>query len=361
MSSNYSHWTQRPGDLLRSGLWTTLFCLAIAVLLWVVNTAESFKESVVISLTIGWSILSVHMLAGAKLEPALGLLLTNVVATALGLALATGLLGIYVWLTPLKIEALNWTTAGPALFFGAIGTIIFTSMAREHQMREELSKAELAKLATERALTEAKLKTLQAQIEPHFLFNTLTTAMGLIHTNPQVAEETLQQLTKLLRNSLSRTRTDQAALSEELSLIDAYLQISKIRMGERLQFNIQCDEQIKTISLPPMLVQPLVENAITHGLEPCENGGHISVSARRADQGLRITVTDTGLGLTSDTAPSGTEARSSTSGTNTGLRNIRDRLQQLYGPASSLRLTANEPRGVIATLFIPDGQDQRES
>ena len=361
MSGSYSHWTQRSNDLLWSALWTTLFCVAIAVLLWLTNLANNFEECLVISLTIGWSILAVHIFAGAKLEPALGLLLTNAVATALGLALATSLLGIYVWLTPVQIDALNWTTAGPALFFGAIGTIIFSSMAREHQMREELSKAELAQLATERALTEAKLKTLQAQIEPHFLFNTLTTTMGLIHTNPQAAEETLQQLTKLLRNSLSRTRTDQTTLSEELSLVDAYLRISKIRMGERLHFSVDCDEQIKAVSLPPMLVQPLVENAITHGLEPSENGGQIFVSAKRAGQGLEIRVTDTGLGLPSSTASSNTESRGSTSGTNTGLRNIRDRLQQLYGPASSLRLTINEPTGVTATLFIPDRKDQRAS
>jgi len=345
MKTTYRNWTGNKETLAKSFAWTTLFCLSIAVLLWVTKIAEPFSVSLAISLTIGWSIVASQVLIGPKLEPSLGTALTNVAGTTIGLAFALSLIGLFGYFADLESSNLDWSTTAPALFFAVIGTIIFTSMSRLHEMRQALSNAEVQRLATERALTEAQLKTLQAQIEPHFLFNTLTTAMGLIRTEPETAEETLQQLTKLLRNSLSRTRTEQSTLKEELELINAYLRIAKIRMGERLSFQVSCDDDLLAIALPPMLVQPLVENALTHGLEPAEQGGKINVNAKRTLDGVQITVADTGLGLTNNPT---------TTGTNTGLRNVRERLQQLYGAAGSLKLTNSTPSGVTATLFIPN-------
>ncbi len=344
MTENYKHWTRQRGSVLWSFGWTTLFCIAIAILLWVLALSEPFIASLGISLCIGWSILGVHILLGPRLEPHLGLTFTNAVATTLGIAIALGLISVYSITAGLHLNGLDWNTAAPALFFGVIGTIIFSNMARVHQMREDLSQAELGRLATERALAEAQLKTLQAQIEPHFLFNTLTTAISLIETQPRAAEETLLQLTKLLRNSLSRTRTTHSTLAEELSLINAYLRIAKIRMGPRLNFSVTSDDQLDDFNLPPMLVQPLVENALTHGLEPSETGGEVCVEVRQTADGIIITVTDNGLGLS---------VGGNTAGSNTGLRNVRERLKQLYGHKGSLRLTQNEPSGVIATLQIP--------
>lgn len=346
MKRTYRHWRGNKEALLKSLGWTTVFCIAIAVLLWVTRVAEPFSASLAISLTIGWCIFATQVLICPRLELNLGVTLTNIAGPTIGLAIALSLVGLYGYFAGLEANALNWSTTAPALFFGVIGTIIFTGMARLHEMRQELSDAEVERLATERALAEAQLKTLQAQIEPHFLFNTLTTAIGLIRTEPKAAEETLEQLTKLLRNSLSRTRTEESTLGEEFELINAYLRIAKIRMGERLSFNVACNDDLAGVSLPPMLVQPLVENALTHGLEPAEAGGDISVVANRHKDGVQISVTDSGLGLANSQA---------TAGTGTGLRNVRERLQQLYGASGELKVTDNTPSGVTATLFIPGG------
>jgi len=261
-----------------------------------------------------------------RLESSLGPMLANVAGTTIGLALALSLIGLYSHFANLQTNNLDWSTTAPALFFGVVGTILFTSMARLNEVRQELSNAEVKRLATERALTEAQLKTLQAQIEPHFLFNTLTTAMGLIRSEPEAAEETLEQLTKLLRNSLSRTRTENSTLGEEFELI------------------VISEDNLADFSLPPLLVQPLVENALTHGLEPAEQGGEVNVEAIHRENGVQIRVSDSGLGLANN---------SSSAGTNTGLRNVRERLQQLYGDRGELKLTANSPSGVTAILNIP--------
>ncbi len=346
MKNTYQHWVGDKRSALNSFAWTTLFCVGIAVLLWVTRVAEPFLASLAISLTIGWCISIAQMLISPRLEPGLGVTPANVASTSIGLAVALSLIGLYSYLAGLETNNLDWSTTAPALFFAIVGTILFTSMARLNELRQELSKAEVERLATERALTTAQLKTLQAQIEPHFLFNTLTTAMGLIRTEPKAAEETLEQLTKLLRNSLSRTRTEDSTLSEELELINAYLGIAKIRMGERLNFTVTCDDDLAGLNLPPLLVQPLVENALTHGLEPAETGGEVKVTAKHYKDGVQIAVTDTGLGLSHSTATSGT-----------GLRNVRERLHQLYGTSGELKLTDNNPSGVTATLFIPNERD----
>lgn len=339
-----THWTRQSETLLPTLFWTTVFCVAIAVLLWVVGLSEPFSLSLGASLSIGWSILSVHMLAGQKLAERFGVRVTNVLATVIGLIIASAVLGVYHQYSALPVAELDMSSGILAVFFGVLGTIVFTNLSRIYEMRADLSKAELQQQATQRQLAEAQLKTLQAQIEPHFLFNTLSTAMGLIRSNPTAAEETLQQLTTLLRNSLSRTRTMQTSLREEIVLLNAYLQIAKIRMGARLSYSVTCPEELNDFELPPMLVQPLVENALTHGLEPAESGGSVTVTAQASDDMIEVVVADTGLGL---------KEHSATPGNNTGLRNVRNRLQSLYGKAATLRLTTNSPTGVIATLCIP--------
>lgn len=326
--------------------WTTVFCLAIAVLLWVLGVSESFGSSLGISLWIGWSILGVNVFGGPALERRFGAVSASALATALGLVVAFSFFAFYFSQAQRSLDTLDWSSIALALFFGVLGTIVFTNLARVYEMREDLAKAEAQHQATERQLAQAQLKTLQAQIEPHFLFNTLSAAMGLIRTDPAAAEETLQQLTTLLRNSLSRTRTSHTSLGEEFVLLRAYLKIASIRMGERLDYTVQHEPGLEDAQLPPMLVQPLVENALTHGLEPAEAGGHVSISAQQTAGTLEIVITDTGLGL--QDAPA-------TQGNNTGLRNVRDRLQSLFGEEASLRLTANSPTGVIATLRLPNG------
>jgi sensor histidine kinase YesM len=185
---------------------------------------------------------------------------------------------------------------------------------------------------------------LQAQIEPHFLFNTLSNIAGLIHQDPAAAEQTLLNLTTLLRSSLKRTREDATTLAEELEIAQAYLEINAIRMQGRLSYHIRCDPQLSSLPLPPLLVQPLIENAIKHGIDPKEEGGSIDVSARIEDNEVHIDITDTGAGI---------EANQPTAGTGTGLKNVRERLRVLYGDRGDLTLTDNQPHGMIATLVLP--------
>ena len=228
-----------------------------------------------------------------------------------------------------------------ALFFGVLGTIIFNTLGRAQRMEDALAQAEIQRLQQERQLSEERLKTLQAQIEPHFLFNTLANVVGLVRTDPSAAEETLRQLTELLRNSLSRTRERSTTLGQELDLVQAYLRIQQVRMGDRLRFEVQAPDELRHLPLPPLLVQPLVENAVLHGIEPSESGGEVMVSARLQEGFLSVEVRDNGKGMNPQQPPG------------TGLANVRQRLRSLFGAEADLRLLEHSPRGVLAALRLP--------
>lgn len=188
----------------------------------------------------------------------------------------------------------------------------------------------------------ARLALLQAQIEPHFLHNTLANIHSLIGVDPERAAHVLEQLNSYLRTSLRRTRQPVATLGDELELVEKLLDIAAVRLGSRLEYRIVAPAELRSLALPPLLLQPLVENAIRHGIEPAVEGGRIEVTVERAGSALGLTVTDTGVGLREE-APAGV-----------GLENIRNRLASLYGTAGSLALHANVPRGVIARLRLPD-------
>ena len=195
----------------------------------------------------------------------------------------------------------------------------------------------------QRQQTETELRLLQAQIEPHFLFNTLSNVASLIRTQPEVAERTLEHLTQFLRASLRRTRRTSIRLQEELDVLNAYLEIQSVRMAGRMKFTIDCDPSLHDLSFPPLLIQPLVENAVIHGIEPSTEGGHISVNVRRCDRGIIVEVADSGVGI-----------HEQSGGHSMGLTNTRERAVALFGPDASLALTENEPSGVIATLTLPE-------
>jgi sensor histidine kinase YesM len=187
----------------------------------------------------------------------------------------------------------------------------------------------------------ANLKMLQAQIEPHFLFNTLSNILSLIDTRPDKGKSMLLDLTKYLRTSLSRTLPEKTTLSQEMSMIQAYLNIQKIRMDERLNYKIDVPDNICQYSFPPMLLQPLVENAITHGLEPKEEGGEIDIKATQENNILKIEVADTGLGFSDLDKPG------------VGIDNVRERLGLLFGEKGQLTIEENKPHGVRATIEVP--------
>lgn len=198
---------------------------------------------------------------------------------------------------------------------------------------------------TEKELAVAKLSLLHAQVEPHFLYNTLGSAKYLIGSDPVRAESMLDNLILYLRHSLPRSEDAPSTLGEEVERTRAYLDILKIRMGERLQINIEVPEGLQGIPFPTMMLQTLVENSINHGLEPKSGGGTIWISAR-ADQTsanqVTVTVADDGNGF-----------GSATSGTGIGLKNVRERLKLAYHGAAMFSIVTNFPNGVAASISVP--------
>jgi hypothetical protein len=203
-------------------------------------------------------------------------------------------------------------------------------------------KAAATQTATEKELTVAKLSLLHAQVEPHFLYNTLASAQLLVRSDPPRAEEMLGHLIQYLRRSLPRTEDELSTLGAELERAIAYLEILKIRMGSRLAVQVDVPETLRTTPLPPMMLQTLVENAIKHGLEPRTAGGTVWIRARSADDAVSVTVADDGEGF-----------NTKSSGTGIGLKNVRERLRLAYGGAASLAVVANFPAGVAATITVP--------
>jgi len=198
-------------------------------------------------------------------------------------------------------------------------------------------------MASEAGAAEARLKLLQAQIEPHFLFNTLANLQALISVDPPRAQEMLRHLDGYLRATLATTRNDWDTLAEEFALLKAYLEILAIRMGPRLAFELDLPPALADAQLPPMLLQPLVENAIRHGLEPNVEGGTVRVSARERGKDVVLVVEDTGQGF----------GRSKSAGTGVGLAHVKERLTAVYGAAASIETGENAGGGVCVTLRLP--------
>ena len=260
---------------------------------------------------------------------------------AVGFALAT-------WLNGLSLIGVMQThpqavlvAGATALLFGVIGTWHFHDEAKLFEARAEARAERLRRTEQEALATHAELARLQAQIEPHFLFNTLSNVVGLIDTDPVAARTMLLDLTALLRTSLARTRRRDVALAEELDLLRAYLGIMAVRMGSRLRWEIETAADVLAARLPPLLVQPLVENAIRHGLEPRPEGGSLAIRCRREGDALVIDVADSGRGF----VDGGAEG--------IGLANVRERLRACHGDAASLALESNAAGGVTASLRLP--------
>jgi hypothetical protein len=191
---------------------------------------------------------------------------------------------------------------------------------------------------------EAQLRLLQGQIEPHFLFNTLANIETLMDSDPACARRMLEAFTDYLRAGLSQMRLGDTTLDAELDMGQRYLELMRIRMGQRLEFQIEADAEVRAMALPALLLQPLVENAIQHGLEPKLEGGLIRVTARAEGGRLRLQVVDNGLGSAA--------ARHPRRGNGVATANVRSRLQARYGNAASLNLTLHA-NGASAEISLP--------
>ncbi len=192
-----------------------------------------------------------------------------------------------------------------------------------------------------RQVSESRLRLLRAQIEPHFLFNTLGAVQQLAEAGAPRAAELTANLIAFLRGSLAEMRHEQVTLSEDFALIEAYLRVMKTRLGDRLQFALDLPDSLAAVRVPGMMLLTLVENAIKHGIEPSLRGGRVHVSAQSVDGMLRLRVEDTGQGLCAEPEDG------------VGLKNVRDRLLLTYGASASLALRDAEPGGAIAEISVP--------
>jgi LytS/YehU family sensor histidine kinase len=217
------------------------------------------------------------------------------------------------------------------------------------RQRDSETKAMSLELALQRSRLErhaadARLAVLTAQVEPHFLFNTLANVQALVETNSPRAPAVLRSLIAYLKATMPRLDDGDAQLGREIALVRSYLELMHLRMPDRLRFGVDCDPALNGFPCPPMALLTLVENAVRHGIDPSETGGAITVAATRdpAESGglVRLVVRDDGVGMSESAAPG------------TGLVNLRERLAAFYGGAARLELTQLEPHGLLAEVIV---------
>jgi LytS/YehU family sensor histidine kinase len=211
------------------------------------------------------------------------------------------------------------------------------ALARHQALAFDLERSEL-----ERQAVDARLSLLQAQVAPHFLFNTLANVQALVDTGSPQAPAVLRSLIAYLRAAVPRLHESATTLGHELELVQAYLELMHMRMPDRLQFALHVDEAALALRCPPMTLLTLVENAVRHGIDPSEQGGRIDIHVHRHDDRCVMRVSDTGAGL-----------RKTGNGLGTGLSGLRERLQLVFGGDVQLRVSAQQPRGVCAELDLP--------
>ena len=235
-------------------------------------------------------------------------------------------------------------------FLWIVASIIIKSTYKS-RIQAEVKAAQATEVAEseslKRQVVEARMAAMQAQVEPHFLFNTLASIDHLIETDPPRASLMQKNLIALLRASMPTLREANDGglreLGREIGVIRPYLEILKVRMEERLTTEIDVPEGLLSAQFPPMMIQTLVENAVKHGLEPKPEGGRLLVKAEIVHGKLAVTVADTGLGF----------GKAATAGTGIGLANIRERLQLRYGQQGSVTISENQPSGTRVTIAVP--------
>jgi sensor histidine kinase YesM len=292
---------------------------------------------------------STHLLWRNKKPPRISFVLLALAAIPIayiaGNLLAITLLGI----PRNNVFANQFAHATPILILCGLATgfciWLFSSRARIAELSASAAAEKARATAIEKQALQAQLQLLQTQIEPHMLFNTLANLQGLIATDAPRAQRMLDQLIQYLRATLSSSRAEKTTLAQEFALMEAYLGLMSIRMGTRLSYALHLPEDLRHAALPPMLLQPLVENAIKHGIEPKIDGGRIEVSAAIEGNFLALTIIDDGMGL-EERPPNAHASR-------VGLANVRERLFALFGRQAILSLSPNAPAGAIARIVIP--------
>jgi sensor histidine kinase YesM len=332
-------------NLLQAVLVNAVVNTLIAVFLTVIGFSESFLVAFIFSQCIGMSIFFSSLLAIPlyKRLTSMQAQLALIVVTILSGSVLGTLLGMLAnGFHPVQFIQHYFGLFSRIVFlglvFGSIMSFIFISLGR-------LAAEKVKRLEGEKDRVEAELKLLQSQMEPHFLFNTLSNVLSLIETDAGKAHRMLESFTSFLRSSFVTARQRTVTLGQEIDVINSYLAVLSIRMGGRLRYHVTLPSELRTCIIPPLLIQPLVENAIKHGLEPSREGGEISIEAllTRGNR-VRVTVKDTGVGM---------QEHSAHPGAGIGLENIRKRLDLLFGSRAAMTIEENLPSGVIVTIEVP--------
>ena len=337
--------------------WPTLLLIlaintAIALLLSIEDTRpfwHPFMSAQVFGLTIAYVVNAAR--PWGKTRPVWRLMVAVGLGTLLAIVVLVAAKGYVIGDPKYHLDAvrgqLPWFawTALSAFIIGLCVSFVFLFKFREAHAAAALHRAEAERHLMSKHAIEAELKLMQAQVEPHFLFNTLASVQYLTETNPQEAGKLLSHLIDYLRAALPQLRASSTTLAKEVGLAAAYLNILRMRMGPRLEFTIEVPAELSQHPFPPNLLISLVENAIKHGVEPAADGGTVRVAARHEGDRLTVSVTDTGRG--SAEPPAGQP------GNGVGLSNVRERLAALYGPRGRFTPEESAPRGTRATLSIP--------
>jgi len=347
-------------DLLYTMIWSTLIGLVLTTCVRLMSSdGASFSEhlwslilmSNLIGLIVHGGTLAGNLLTNGWPRRSRGLprLLFNMVLTAIAVLFGV-LLGNAIWNRSNPLHLLtNRAVVVQCLIIAAFVALLMymvrRAAERRHAVAMEAARQKEFAAASARLLAEARLRALQAQIEPHFLYNTLANVVSLIGPKPAQAQRMLERFIDYLRASLAASRSEEATLGSEAALIAAYLDVLAVRMGERLRYRIDVPDELRQYPIAPMLLQPVVENAIAHGLEPKVEGGEIVVSARVEGEQVYVRISDTGVGLN--------EAAPRKPGGGVGLSNLRERLRSLYGGAAKVELLENQPCGMTVRLVLP--------
>nr|WP_086938185.1 histidine kinase [Thaumasiovibrio occultus] len=329
-------------DWLRSIGFTTTFCLAISLLtmsLW----SGNIWLHLAISFGFGYSAMIGRFLRFVRPD----LSYFKLGFFSVFVSMAVGSANAYYWLHKAQnSESLEMIR--PVLLLSLIFTCVcyYHFYAHSHKLLSDraLESAQRRQSEQDKALLLSQIQQLQSQIEPHFLFNTLANIRVLVDSDTEKAKLVLEKLTDLLRVTLKKSREMWVSLEEEITLITSYLAIQKVRLGDRLDYTINVNVDSRKFDVPSILIQPLVENAVLHGIEPKLDGGRIDISIYQEETSLVFLISDTGVGL---------NAPSFHKGSGVGLTNIKDRLCFLFHDQASLTIKENGECGVIAKIMLP--------
>ena len=359
MIALFRRWPCSPArNLLYTGIWNCMLALLLVLVVRFFNLRagafwSDFYQMLVVSNVIGYlihgALVVVHRLlrAWTAFERGMPRLLVHItlvqLCVVLGIALGTALLRGVNPLVYLSGSAVLMPLLPFALATAAFMCVVFVVGERRIASRT-LALRQSEQLANAaQMVAEARLRSLHAQIEPHFLYNTLANVVGLIDAEPAQARHMLERFIDYLRASLDASRADTATLGAELDQAAAYLDVLAVRMGPRLRYRFDIEAGCRDIVIAPMLLQPVIENAVAHGLEPKVEGGEITVRAFRREHQLTIEVSDTGVGL------NGAESQAG----GVGLANLRARLGSLYDGAAQVQLLEHQPCGLTLRIVLP--------